>query len=172
MFIPVSMITISDWWLKLDISARRHKNKYPQYELISQKTHYMNLNEMPTFKRHLSLQWQIIQHVNESLSVNIYTPRLTLDAFLFCFSVTGIDVKPSSFILTCTFAPIRALWDVWVGGSINSDGPIRDPGLVNTSFHPLHDKIQQDVHSLVDVLPVCSTCLKVWDSARKKMRKG
>lgn len=68
-------------------------------------------------------------------------------------------------ILTCTFALVRTLWEVWVGGSINSDSPVRDPGLVNTSFHPLHDEIQQDVNCLADVLSVCSTCLKVWDSA-------
>lgn len=71
----------------------------------------------------------------------------------------------TKFILTCTFAPISALWDVWVGGSISSYSSIWDPGLVNAPLHSLHDEIQQNVHSLTDVLPICSTCLKVWDSA-------
>lgn len=73
----------------------------------------------------------------------------------------------SSF-LTCTFALIGPLWDVQVGGSVDADGAIWNPGLVNTSFHPLHDKIQQDVHSLADILPVGSTCLKVWNSAPRR----
>lgn len=80
----------------------------------------------------------------------------------------------STSFLTCTFALIGPLRDVRVGGSVDADGAIWDPGLVNTSFHPLHDKIQQDVHSLADILPVGSTCLKVWNPAprRKKSLKN
>lgn len=73
--------------------------------------------------------------------------------------------RGSSSFLTRTFALIGPLWDVHVGSSVDADGAIRDPGLVNTSFHPLHDKIQQDVDSLANILPVGSACLKVWNSA-------
>lgn len=69
--------------------------------------------------------------------------------------------------LTCTSASVGALWEVWGEGSVSSDSPVGDPGLVHTSFHPLHDEIQQDFHGLAHVIPVCSTRLKIRDSARK-----
>lgn len=84
------------------------------------------------------------------------------------FQASRNTQRGSSSFLTCTFALIGPLWDVRVGGSIDAYGAIWDPGLVNTSFHPLHDKIQQDVHSLADILPVGSTCLKVWNSAPRR----
>lgn len=75
----------------------------------------------------------------------------------------------STSFLTCTFTLIGPIQDVRVGGSVDADGAIWDPGLVNTSFHPLHDKIQQDVDSLADILSVGSTCLKVWNSAPRRI---
>lgn len=79
----------------------------------------------------------------------------------------GSTKTPKWFLitLTCTFALLWSVYNVRIGSSIDADSPIGDPGLVNTSFHPLHDKIQEDIHNLADILPVCSTCLKVWDSA-------
>lgn len=72
---------------------------------------------------------------------------------------------PPLFILARASAPLSALWRVRFGGPVDSDGAIGDPGLVHTSFHPLHDKIQEVVHGLDDVLTVCGTRLKVLDSA-------
>lgn len=102
-----------------------------------------------------------------------YCPALAVCGPIFCATLSSEMTlqasrntqRGSSSFLTCTFALIGPLWDVRVGGSVDADGAIWDPGLVNTSFHPLHDKIQQDVHSLADILPVGSACLKVWNSA-------
>lgn len=133
----------------------------------------------------MALWWQRIQHVNKSThmfvghtnycyilpnteNIKYSSEIMNLDVFHYHYGHRYVTTN-LIIILTGTFAPVRALWKVWVYGSVGSHGPIRDPGLVNASFHPLHDKIQQDVHSLVDVLRVCSTRLKVWDSARKKV---
>lgn len=72
--------------------------------------------------------------------------------------------------LTSTFALLLGLGlcDVCVTTvSIGSHSSIRDPGLVHAALHPLHDEVQQDIHSLANKLPVSCTCLKVRDSAQE-----
>ena len=81
---------------------------------------------------------------------------------------TQMELKWLLIVLTCTFVPFRVLGDFRAGQSVHSDGPVRDPWLVHTPLHPPHDEVQQDVHSLAHILPVGSTCLKVWDTGQKK----
>lgn len=52
---------------------------------------------------------------------------------------------PQKWLLIILASTLALLWSVYhvrVGCSIDADSPVWDPGLVNTSFHPLHDKIQ------------------------------
>lgn len=118
-------------------------------------------------------QWQYIVNGHKLMLSFTYhgIQHINLDVFLSLHQYYAHgQLKQLLVILTCTLAPLRGLWDVWVGGSISSDRPVGDPGLVNTSFHPLHDEVQQDVHSLADVLSICSARLKIRDSAWRRMK--
>lgn len=69
-------------------------------------------------------------------------------------------------LLAGTFALFSVLWvhEVCCAVAIGAHSAIRDPGLVHAAFHSLHDEVQQNIHSLAHVLPICSTRLKVWNS--------
>lgn len=127
---------------------------------------------MPKSKRHLTQHWQtgwkcVTHWCVGWMAQMIITEHMTIIIYrlppLHHFPPT-LWTQMFKINLTCTSASFGALWEVWGEGSVSSDSPVGNPGLVHTSFHPLHDEIQQDFHSLAHVMPVCSTRLKIRDS--------
>lgn len=99
-----------------------------------------------------------------------YMPFITCHRALSYQNITEGVTIICMWTLTSTFALLLGLGlcDVCVTTvSIGSHSSIRDPGLVHAALHPLHDEVQQDIHSLANKLPVSCTCFKVRDSAQE-----
>lgn len=83
--------------------------------------------------------------------------------------------KPTGRIITLAgtlaLVSVPRLCQVVGAVTVGANRSVGYPGFVHTSLHALHDQIQQNLHSMAHVFTVCSACLKVRDTARRRRRK-